>query len=69
MGKFSFKLTNNENGSITEIKGCTIATILKAISSFIKDDQPIEYIKKGKRTIQVKDLHSKEAILMKEILK
>lgn len=76
MGAYTFKLTNTETGSITELTGAKIETILHAISNFRKQErsEPVEYMKSGKRVKQVKGLHSKEVDavhqeIIKEILK
>ncbi|WOC41049.1 hypothetical protein [Polaribacter sp. HL-MS24] len=71
MGVYTFKLTNTETGSITEVTAASIQTILKAIASFRKqeNEQPIQYMRSGKRIRQVKGLHSKEEEMHQEIIK
>jgi hypothetical protein len=39
MGRYNFKLTNSETGSITEITGASIKQILHTISAFRKQDK------------------------------
>jgi len=62
MGAYTFKLTNTHTGSMTEVTGASIQTVIKTIASFNRqeNEKPIEYMKKGKRIKQVKGLHSKE---------
>ena len=71
MGAYTFKLTNTHTGSITEVTGASIQTIIKTIATFRKqeNEQPIEYMKSGKRVRQVKGLHSKEEEVYQEIIK
>lgn len=48
MGVYTFKLTNTETGSITEVTAASIQTILKAIASFRKKEKrnSEEYMKR-----------------------
>jgi hypothetical protein len=63
MGRYNFKLTNSETGSITEITGASIKQILHTISAFKKQENkdPVQYMRVGKRVKEVKGLHSKES--------
>ncbi len=76
MGAYTFKITNTETGSITELTGAKIETVLHAINNFRKQErnEPIEYMKSGKKVRKVQGLHSKEVdavhdTIAKEILK
>jgi hypothetical protein len=76
MGTYTFKLKNSETGSVTELTGAKIETILHAINNFRKQErnEPVQYMKSGKRIRQVQGLHSKEEDqlhqeIIKEIIK